>query len=151
MQNIALVDIYADRWVACIRELPVVNADLTGADFALQVRLSGDQSGSPLISLGTVTTDVQGVRLISATSATIADHIAAGRLASAPDGYSETDTVMVSLLGIRIGADEISALPFPRERGDDIEFAWDILITPDGGERDKFAGGKFVVRAGVTQ
>lgn len=151
MQNPAVIDIYADRWVACVRELPVIDADLTNAAFALQVRLTGDQSGTALISLTTVNVDTQGVRLISVTKDTIANHISAGRLASVPDGYSLADSATVSLLGIRINAGVISALPLPAELGDDMTLAWDILITPSGGDKDKYAGGKFVVRAGVTQ
>ncbi|MGJ0508941.1 MAG: hypothetical protein ACR652_17795 [Methylocystis sp.] len=151
MQTPAELPFYVDRWVPCVRRLPVVNADLTDATFAMQVRLTGDQPGTPLIDLGTVSTDIQGVRLIEVATDTLANHIAAGRLASVPAGYAETDSLTVSLLGIRIDEATISALPLPAETGDNLEIAWDIVITPFGSDPDKYAGGAFIVRAGVTQ
>lgn len=145
-------DIAADRWVACIRTLTFVGLDFTDAVFAMQVRLTGDASGSPLVDLATVTTSsAEGVRLIYAGTDTIANHIAAGRLDDVPSGYASGDSIALSQVGIRINETTIEALPFPEERGDDIDLAWDMLITPSGGIKDKYIGGKFTVRAGVTQ
>lgn len=148
----ALLHMAGDRWVPFIRDLPIVNADLTGADFALQIRLYPDAPGAALVDLATVTSaSAQGVRLVSATSATVAEHIAAERLSEVPPGYSSSATVTVSLLGIRINETTMEGLPPAVEPGQDTVLSWDLIITPAGGAKDKYAGGLFLVRAGVTQ
>lgn len=148
-------DISADRWVACIRTLSFIGYDFTGGAFKMEVRLTGDASGSALISLPTVSTSTaEGVRLIYGGTATVSAHIAAGRLTAAEAaalGYVGTDNVVLSQLGIRINETTMQALVFPAERGDDLEAVWDMLITPSGGVRDKYIGGKFTVRSGVAQ
>ena len=148
----ARIDIRADRWVACIRQIPFVNADFTGATFASQVRLYGDASGSPLVDLLTVTlSTAEGVRLVYSGSDTVANHIAAGRLSEVPAGYATTDSVALSVVGIRVNETTMEGLPFPQERGTTAEFVWDLHITPTGGIKDKYAGGAFTVEAGATQ
>lgn len=152
MNQPAKIDIRADRWVACIRQIPFVNADFTGATFISQVRLYGDASGSPLVDLSTVTlSTAEGVRLVYAGTDTVANHIAAGRLSGVPSGYESTDSVAVSLVGIRINETTMEGLPFPQERGTAAEFVWDLQITPTGGIKDKYVGGAFMVEAGATQ
>jgi hypothetical protein len=159
------LDIGADRWVACIRTIPLVNADLTDAVFKMQVRAVPDVGGDPLVDLDTVTTSsAEGVRLIDVTTGTIAAHITAGRLGEVPKGvnpstgvpYATTDSVTLSRIGIRINETTMEGLPFPgegnsAERGDDVPLVWDMHITPSGGIKDKYFGGAFTVRAGATQ
>lgn len=161
----AKINLAGDRWVPFIRTLPIVNADLTDAVFAMHVRAVKDVTGTPLVALATVTTAAaEGVRLIDVTTATIAAHIAAGRLGEVPAGinpatgaaYLATDSVTVSRVGIRINELTMEGLPFPGsgvvgERGDDVVLAWDMHVTPAGGTKDKFFGGGFTVRAGTTQ
>lgn len=166
MINVARVDISADRWVPCIRILPFVNADFTDAEFAAQVRSVPDVGGTALVDLGTETTEAaEGIKLHDVTTATVTAHRAAGRLAAdEPKGinpatgqaYAGGDSVTVSRLRIRINETTMEGLPFPGsgdagERGDDVVLAWDLHVTPDGGLKDKYAGGDFVVRAGSTQ
>lgn len=148
----ARITIRADRWVACIREFAFVGWDFTDAVFAAQVRAVPDSTGAALIDLATVTTaSAEGVRLIEAAIDTIANHIAAGRIAAVPTGFLESDEVALSLVGLRINETSMEALPFPDDTGDDIAFTWDMHITPSGGLKDKYCGGDFVVLAGVTQ
>jgi hypothetical protein len=148
----AAIDIEADRWVACIRELPIVGADLTGAELAMHVRLIPDATGDPLVSLGTVSTSTaQGLRVAYAGTDTVNNHIAAGRLREAPSGLAGADAVAVTVLGIRVNETTMEGLPFPDERGDTVTLAYDIHITPAGGTKDKYAGGSFIVRPGATQ
>lgn len=148
----ALIDLSADRWVACIRTLAFVGFNFTGGTFAAEVRLTPDATGSALVSLTTQTSAaVEGVRLIYGGTDTIANHIAAGRLSEVPSGYTSASSVALSQLGIRINETTMEGLPFPAERGDDNTLYWDLHITPSGGIKDKYAGGAFIVRAGVTQ
>jgi len=141
----------ADRWVACIRTFAFVGLDFTGATFASHVRLTKDAVGAPLVTLANASAGAEGIRVIAVTTATVAEHIAAGRIDSVPPGYTLTDTIAVSEVGLRINETTMEGLPFPPERGDDALLAWDMLITPSGGIKDKYLGGDFIVRAGATQ
>lgn len=159
------LDLTGDRWVAFIRSLPFINANFTGATFLMHIRLTKDLAGVPLINLGVAASAaVEGVRLADMTFSTIAAHIAYGRLQEAPEGtnpatglrYALGDEITISTVGIRINETTIEVMPFPGsgaagERGDDLTLFWDLHITPSGGTKDRYAGGKFIVRAGVTQ
>lgn len=152
MDQPARYNIGADRWVACIRSFSFIGVDFTDAVFAAQVRLTGDAIGSPLVDLATVGSGAsEGVYLTYGGTDTIANHIAAGRLYEVPDGYQSTDSVALSVVGLRINETTMEGLPFPGERGDDAELVWDMHITPSGGIKDKWIGGDFIVRAGATQ
>lgn len=129
-----------------------MNADLTDAEFAMQVREVPDVPGTPLVDLATVTTAAaEGVRTIEVATDTIANHILAGRLLGVPSGYDAANSVTLSVVGIRINETTMEGLPFPDERGDNAVLAWDLHITPSGGTKQKYAGGTFTVRAGATQ
>lgn len=146
------LDIGADRWVACVRSLTFVGVDFTDATFSMQVRQRADLPGTPLVDLDTVeTTAAEGVTIIYTGTDTIANHIAAGRLDEVPDGYVAGDSLLLSQVSFRINETTMEGLPFPAEIGDDSVFVWDMHITPIGGIKDKYLGGVFTVRAGVTQ
>lgn len=152
MQSPGRLPLGGDRWTPFVRTLQFEGIDFTGATFALQVRLTPDTPGTPLADLGTVaTSSAEGVRLIYGGTDTVANHIAAGRIDAAPDGYSSGDNLTLSLVGIRINETTMEAMPDATELGADAEFAWDILITPSGGLKDRYLYGPFTVRAGVTQ
>jgi hypothetical protein len=141
-----------DRWTAFVRTLQLEGVDLTGATFAMQLRLLPDTPGSPLVSLGTVTSaSSEGVRLIYGGTATVAAHITAGRIETAPDGMVDADNLELSLIGIRINESTMEGLPATGEVGDDTPISWDIHITPVGGIKQRWLFGPFTVRAGVTQ
>lgn len=152
MEKPAPIPINADRWVACIRKIAFVDRNFTGAAFAAQVRTTGDATGSPLVNLGTVGgMGSEGVWLDYGGTDTVQNHIAAGRLPEVPPGLTLTTSVAVSVVGIRINETTMEGLPFPDERGDTWEGVWDLHITPSGGIKDKYAGGKFFARAGATE
>jgi hypothetical protein len=144
-------DISADRWVACIRTFSFVGLDFTGATYLAQVRQKPDLGGVPLVALVDAAANAEGLHLIGVWTQTIAQHIDAGRLHEVPPGYKLTDTVVLSSVGMRINETTMEGLPYPGERGNDATLAWDLHITPTGGLKDKFLGGDFIVRAGVTQ
>lgn len=145
-------DLSADRWVACIRTFSFVGLDLTGANFAAQVRLEHNAPGFAFIDLSTVTTaSEEGVRVIDVQTQTIAEHIADGLLDKVPPGYAAGDVVVVSQIGLRINEVTMETTPWGPEREDDAVFVWDLLITPSGGIKDKYLGGDFIVRGGATQ
>ena len=154
------LDIGADRWVACIRTFSFLGLDLSAATFAAHIRELADGSGSPLVNLGVAATaSDEGIRLTYSGTDTIANHIAADRLSAVPDAinpdtaaaYTAEDSVLLSHVSMRIHEATMEALPSPAEVGDDVELVWDMHITPSGGIKDKYLGGTFTVRAGVTQ
>lgn len=142
-------NIDADRWVPFLMTLTFFDQDFTGASFYLQVRAKPDASGSPLIDLTTVTSDVEGVKLAYVGTASIAQHVANGRLRSVPTGYAESDIVLMTQLAVRIDEATMEGLSFPDEVGDPMPLYWDIIV--DGTTRRKWLAGKFNVIAGVTQ
>jgi hypothetical protein len=147
-------DIAADRWVACIRTFTFRGVDFTGATFAAQVRVLPDAGGSPLVNLATVgSLAAEGISLIYGGTDTITNHITAGRLLEVPDGYVAGDSLALSEVGFRINETTMEGLPMPpsEDSGDAMPLAWDMHITPSGGIKDKYLGGTFTVRAGVTQ
>jgi hypothetical protein len=148
----AIVDIAAPRWTAFLTTIRILGFNFTGATFGLQVRLYYDAPGTPLVDLTTVTlSTAEGVRLDYGGTATVDAHIAAGRLNDIPDGMVGTDTLVLSLLGVRINETTMEGLPFPDERGNNIDLVWDLHITPSGGIKQKYIGGKFIVEPGATQ
>lgn len=152
MQSPGLLPLYGDRWTPFVRTFQMEGVDLTSATFAMQIRLTPDAAGSPLVDLGTVFSgSSQGVRLIYGGTDTVANHIAAGRIEEAPDGMIGTDNLTLSLIGIRINETTMEGLPAAAEVGDDTELAWDMHITPSGELKDRWLYGPFIVRGGVTQ
>lgn len=131
MQNPGRLPLSGDRWTAFVRTLTFEGIDLTGATFAMQVRLKPDTPGAPLVDLSTVASaSAEGVRFISVTG---------------------TGTDAVSVVGIRINETTMESLPAADEVGNDTPLAWDMHITPAGGTKQKYIGGAFTVRSGVTQ
>lgn len=154
METPARVDFGGDRFVAFIRTLTIIGYDFTAAAFNAQVRDRKD-GGTLRADLTTQTlASAEGVRLIYGGTDTVANHITAARMSQAQAdalGYTSAQNVTLSQLGIRINETTMEAMPFGTERGDDISLYWDLHITPSGGIKDKYAGGDFLVRAGVTE
>lgn len=151
MEQPAQLDLRADRHVRFAETLAFVDHDFSDATFAMQVREQKD-GGELLVDLSTVTdAAAEGVRLIAASSATLADHIAAGRIDEVPTGYDATETVVISEVGIRIAEASMAALPYPPVRGGEQVLVWDMVVATAPGEEDVIAGGKFIIRAGVTE
>lgn len=147
-------DIYADRTIDLYETIPVVGVDWTGATFTCMVRQLPDAAGSPLLT-PTVTNLYSG-------SNTIANHIAAGRLTrkiksqindATGVAYTDTDTVALSVIQVRVPAASMIApsVPAAAQAGDNVVLAWDLLVQPSGGAKDKWIAGKFIVRGTVTQ
>lgn len=141
-----------DRWTAFVATLQVNGVNLTGATFAMHLRLTPDAPGDPLVNLATVMSgSQQGVRLIYGGTDTVANHISAERITEAPEGMATGDSLTLSLIGIRINETTMEGLPAAGEIGDDAPIAWDIHVTPSGELKQRWLYGPFNIRAGVTQ
>lgn len=97
--------------------------DLTGWSGAMEVRLYAGASGAALITLATVTTDIEGIRFIDPANGVIA---------------------------IRIQDTTITALPAAGKVGQPAIFYYDLVLTDPAGDRHNVAGGKFTVYPKVT-
>lgn len=111
-------------------------ADLTGADMRMQVRLTPNTPGAPLIDLTTVTTtNTQGLRLIDVV---------------------HEDGIPISRVRIHINKPTMAAMPSGTPIEDDALFAWDMLIDPEAernpwtGIQQRYLKGPFTVESGVT-
>jgi hypothetical protein len=65
--------------------------------------------------------------------------------------YASGDTVTVSQVRILIDNSTMNTLPYPEERGDDLDLAYDLLVTLSGAAESKDYYGTFKVRGTVTQ
>jgi hypothetical protein len=90
----------------------------------MQVRQYGLAGGAALISLATVTTAIQGVRLIEPTA-----------------GQME----------IRITDATLETLPAAGKAGASVTFSYDLLLTDPDGVESVYAAGNFIVQPGVTR
>lgn len=119
---------YAETWV--IAESfdnagDAVNpVDLSGYTLALQVRMYGLAGGDALISLTTVTTATEGVRIVEATA-----------------GQVE----------IRITDATLETLPEPGKPGSSVSYVYDLVLTDPTGLRQVYAEGAFIIQPGVTR
>jgi hypothetical protein len=119
---------YAETWVIAesfdAAGVAVSPQDLTGYTFALQVRQYGLAGGSALLTLGTVTTAIEGIRIIEA---------AAGQIE------------------VRITDATLETLPNTGKAGEPRTFKYDLLVTDTTGLEQPYAYGDFIVQPGVTR
>lgn len=126
-----------DRWTGAVRCLRLRGIDLSGdgVDAALHVRSRPnlpDGDGEPIRSYGLVTAE----EVPTEPGLSFA-------------GMHMADGTPTSFLNLRTF--DVSDLPFPTERGDNIELAYDLHVKPPAGVFQRVAWGPFTVRAGVTR
>lgn len=152
MQSPGRLPLHGDRWTAFTGTIRFIDLDWTGATFKMQVRDRKD-GGALRADLDTVgSAAAEGVRLVYAGADTVANHIAAGRLTTAkvPAGLQGTDSLTLSLVGIRINETTMENMTPGTEPGDDATAYWDLHVTPSGGLKDVYLFGTFTIRAGAT-
>lgn len=102
------------------------------ANFAMQVRLKPDSPNAPLITLGIVADDSNGIKRVAAMGA-----------ANGKPPFT--------VIAIQINRAALEALPPAPAVGLPAEFAYDIIVTPNGQPAQRRLYGAFYVDAGVTQ
>lgn len=156
----ALLPLTADRGITFNEPIAFFGILFAGSTYRMQVRLEPDSPGGAIISLTTTTSSsAAGVRLVYSGSATLAAHVAAGRITQAQanaaklaNGYSDTDSVDLSVLNLRILAATMALASYPAdEAGDELPLHYDLLATLPGGDELKYVYGPFTVRGTVTQ
>lgn len=157
MFDTARFAIVADRFTPLSRTITVKGADLTGATFKMQVR-DRRNGGTVRADLATVvSSSAEGVRLVSVTTSTVAEHVEAGRLTAAEQaslGLADDDDLTISVIGYRINESTMEAMPDGDdglEADADVPLTWDMHITPSGGLKFVAFAGDFTVKAGATE
>jgi hypothetical protein len=161
MADHAQIDIIADRRAWVYNTFAFLGRDFTAATLKLQVRVTGDTTGTPLVALVPASDGDEGVTLLYAGTDTVANHIAASRVGtdiyrltnpSTGIEYAAGDSLLLSQIRVTVEAVTVTALPFPAERGGDNVLAYDLLgydgtvvVLPT-----VLMAGAFIVRAGVT-
>lgn len=103
---------------------PIDPIDLTGWTAEMQVRLYGLAGGAALLSLATVTSEGQGIRLLDPTA---------------------------GVLRIWIARTTLEALPNTGKAGLERTFAYDLVLIDPTGIRSVYATGAFIVPPGVNR
>lgn len=129
MAYAATLHIAADRYTPCVRVLTVKGLDLRSPGLRMQVRLSPDTPGAPMIDLGAVDNPrAEGLALLSVET---------------------VDGLVTSIVQIRINESTMKRLPFSGEPGDATPLQYDMIAVVSGDKR-VLARGAFTVDAGVT-
>jgi hypothetical protein len=160
-------DLVGDRGYLLRKTITRVGVNYTGWTFSAQFRLYPDATGSPIVSLGSVSDDSEGIKIEYAGVDTVANHILAGNLtpaiyaltnAATAALYAPTDSVAVSRLRVTVGATAMSSpnMPAPQapnEAGDPVVLAWDMQGDDGGGPEplQKLFFGSVTVRPSVTR
>ncbi len=148
----ATLPLEGGRWVPFVQSLTFKGVDLSGASYAMHIRLYPDAPGSPLVNLAVVgSSNAQGIYPVYADTNTVNAHIAEGRLSAVPDGMVGSDSLALTVIQIRVNETTMEALPYPAERGKDNSLAYDLHVTPSGRDKQVWLRGPFTVEAGVVQ
>jgi hypothetical protein len=131
-----LLALYADRWTPFFQTLTFKGVDLTGATLHAQIRQTADAVGDPLIDLPqTSTAGAEGLRFVGVDSS----------------GIVPVSTIEMRILAATM-ADSSKAPEPPLSRlGTNVALAWDLVVTPSGGDKQRWLYGPFIIVAGVTR
>jgi hypothetical protein len=134
MAEAARVDLRVDRWTPYVETFRFKGINLTGATLKAQIRPKPDNPGSPLIDLaGGVSAGAEGLRLA---------------------GVDTSGLYPISTVEMRINVGTLadaSHAPAALRVGEEVQLAWDMHITPSGGDRQKWLFGSFIIVPGVTK
>lgn len=124
-------DLVANRWEPFIHTIDFVGVDWTGATFLMQVRAEKNASGAALVDLSTVgSVATEGITITGVTT--------------------DADAVPTTSISIRINEATVEGIALPTPPDGDYALAYDLQITPSGGNKFRALEGKFTVKAGVT-
>jgi hypothetical protein len=129
------LDIGAFKRVPFDYSIAIMGVDYTGASLAMQIRTEPGNTGTPLVDLASASPPSQGLSVTYDADYPDPD----GKL---PDG--------ASLIRIIISEATLEGLPAASDTTKPLELFYDIHVTPSGGTKGVFCGGRFVINPGVT-
>src|SRR5438270_4450750 len=140
-----MADAYSFDIEAVSRHVPwsgvfaFLGVDFTGSTFLMHARAVKDSTGTPVIDAST------GLTIVYTGTATVAAHIAAGRLTADIYGldnpatgakYVDADPVLLSQLQIKLSTVMLEAVPEPTPLGGDVPLWYDVVRTPSIGDKE---------------
>ncbi len=148
MTEAAKLSLSGGRFVPFVKTLAVLGLNLTGATFAAQWRDRRD-GGFVRATLGTVTSEVEGIRLVDVITVD-ADLSAALTAVGLPIDVGEP----ISRIRIRMTDATMTAMDVAADSGlpgEDGTLFWDMHVTVPGGDTTLFFKGKTIIEAGATE
>lgn len=129
MPSTGRLDLVAPRHAPFVYTILFEGADFSGDTLRMQVRLTPDTPGDPLVDLIIATAGTQGLSYETEI----------------------VDGVVNSTLTIQIDKDTMEDMPAAAELGDDLAIYYDLHRDPNDGPLYVALEGKFIVHAGVSQ
>jgi hypothetical protein len=136
MASTPQIDISAEKRVPFDDTIAEMWIDYSGATPLMEIRAEPGDSGTALVSLGASTAGSEGIAITY--DADYPD----------PDGGDVTGASLIDIIineatleGLAYGADTAKAVPL----------YYDLHLTPSGGKKFVFCGGKFIINPGVTR
>jgi hypothetical protein len=126
----ATLPLAGGRYEPFVYTIALEAIDLTGATLAMQVRLTPDAPGVPLVDLVLADPPAQGLSFT----------------------VNNAGLIPVSTVKVRINETTMEGMPAASEVGLDTVLAYDLQVTRPGvHEKVRYFRGPFTVEAGVTQ
>lgn len=147
-----IIPIVAKRNAPFFDSYAILYVDWVGSTFKGQIRHTKDTTGLPLIDF------TPGISMPYRGTATVAAHVAAGRLESdiyqlinqaTNEPFVDGDNLTLSQLAIALDIPSVEDVPIPEEPGDDAKAWYDIVRLVAGAVQERVMEGPFFVRAGV--
>jgi hypothetical protein len=149
------IDLLVERNVPYFTRFTKLWEDWTGSTFKAEMRTRRDITGLPPLLDFT-----PGIVLDYAGSATIAVHLAAGRVGTwiyqltnpgTGHPYVDADVVPLSWLRVSLDVPSILLVPYPEERGFQPGIAYyDVIRNPSGSGAVQAMRGRIIARPSVT-
>lgn len=127
-------DLTASKRVPFVASFAIVGPDWSGAAYKLELRASPGGTGTALVSIATASAGSQGVSAVYDATYEL------------PDGSEAPATTIT----IRITEATIEALSLADPSDEPLELWYDLHITPSGGDKLRYIGGRFTIEPGVT-
>lgn len=129
------IDIFAEKRVPFDDTIAEMWTDYSGATPLMEIRSEPGASGSPLVSLGASSSGGEGIAI------------------SYDAGYADPDggAPGASLIEIIIAEATLEALAYGADPADPVTLYYDLHLTPSGGKKFVFCGGRFLINPGVTR
>lgn len=112
----------------------IVGPNWSAATYRMQVRNAPGDTGAPLVTLTNQAAGTQGI-----SASYVADYVM-------PDGSEAPATKVL----IQINETTIEGWALGTPYDEPVELFYDLHITPSGGTKINYCGGKFTIAPGVT-
>ena len=135
MADVPQINIVAPKRVPFDDTIPAMVVNYDGAAPLMEIRAEPGAPGDPIVTLGASTSAGEGMTVTY--DANYPD----------PDGVLPDGATIVRII---INETTLEGLEYGADPSQPVELYYDIHLTPSGGKKFIFCGGKFTVTPGVT-